>query len=183
MSASNLGEVGYFTGSAAGSNQIAIDAIDNLGASSADFLMTINVAAPTNQPPTITGQSTVNETTNQSFTFTSLIQGHDSDGTVASYEFFDSIPGAGYLTLNGVEISGTSVTVSAANLGEVGYFTGSAAGSNDKTHWPHRILEHRLGIGCFGKSSFVFPVITLQIPCCCSFIPCYFRKPNAPKAP
>ncbi len=131
VSAANLGTVGYNTGSVAGSNQIVIDAIDNQGLSSSDFLMTINVnAAGTNQAPTVTGQSGVSRPVNTTFNFASLIAGGDIDGSVASYTFYDSTPGAGFLTLNGSHISGTSVTVSAANLGTVGYNTGSAVGSN-----------------------------------------------------
>jgi len=47
VSASQLSRVGYATGPSVGSNQIAIDTIDDKGLSSADFLMTINVTAPT----------------------------------------------------------------------------------------------------------------------------------------
>ncbi|HZO47325.1 MAG TPA: hypothetical protein VFB68_15625 [Xanthobacteraceae bacterium] len=131
VSAANLSQVTYFTGAAAGSNQIAIEAIDNLGLISSNFLtMTINVSAPANQAPTISGPSTVNQSTNQSFSFTSLISGNDQDGTVAQYKFSDTTPGAGHLRLNGVQISGTTVTVSAANLSQVTYFTGTSAGSN-----------------------------------------------------
>src|ERR1044072_6069242 len=83
-----------------------------------------------NQAPVVTGQSSVSRQTNQSFTFTSLISASDPDGSIASYKFWDTTPGAGFLTLNGSQISGTSVTVSAANLGQVGYFTGGSAGTN-----------------------------------------------------
>jgi hypothetical protein len=88
--------------------------------------------APADQPPTITGPSSIARSTGQTVSFTSLLTASDPDGTVAQYVFSDSTPGSdnGYLTLNGGRISGTSVTVSAANLSEVGYYTGSVAGSN-----------------------------------------------------
>ena len=128
--AAQLNEVGYFTGPTGGSNQIVVNAIDNQGVFSADFLMTINVSGAVDLPPLINGQATVNSTRYQSFDFTSLIRASDPDGTVASYKFSDATPGAGYLTLDGQQISGTSITVSAADLGKVGYFTGPNAGSN-----------------------------------------------------
>jgi hypothetical protein len=145
VAAANLGEVGYNTGASAGSNSIAIEAIDNLGRTSPSALtMTINVAGTTgtpgtggtgtggtaNQAPTISGQASVSKTTNESFSFTPLISATDADGTVAQYRFSDSMSGAGHLTLNGLQIAGTSVTVSAANLGQVGYYTAAVAGSN-----------------------------------------------------
>src|SRR6266481_555989 len=83
-----------------------------------------------NQKPVVSGQSNVTFNTNQTFNFTSLISASDPDGSVASYTFFDSTPGAGFLTQNGTQISGTSVTVSATQLGTIGYSTGSSAGSN-----------------------------------------------------
>ena len=73
-----------------------------------------------NQKPVVTGQSNVTFNTNQTFNFTSLISASDPDGSVASYSFFDSTPGAGFLTLDGAHISGTSVSVSAAQLSRVG---------------------------------------------------------------
>ncbi len=131
ISQAQLNRVGYYTGASAGSNQIAIDAFDSLGQSSADFLMTINVTnGATDVPPVVTGQSNVSYAQNTAFAFTSLIQATDSDGTVASYQFWDSTPGAGYLTLNGHRISGPTVIVSAANLGQIGYFTGNNGGTN-----------------------------------------------------
>src|SRR5437899_10334970 len=88
------------------------------------------LGAMTNQKPVVSGPSVVTSNTNTSFTFTSLISASDPDGSVASYTFFDAIAGAGHLTLNGAQIVGTSVTVAAANLGQVGYVTGATVGTN-----------------------------------------------------
>jgi Ca2+-binding RTX toxin-like protein len=131
--------VGYYTGTTAGSNAIAIEAIDNLGLSSPNFvMMTIGVSSTTgtgstagaaNQAPTISGPASVSKATNESFTFTSLISARDADGTVAQYRFSDTMSGAGYLTLNGAAAPSV-FTVSAANLGQVGYYTGLGGGSN-----------------------------------------------------
>jgi murein DD-endopeptidase MepM/ murein hydrolase activator NlpD len=88
--------------------------------------------ATANQAPTISGPTSISRTVNQTISFTSLIGANDPDGSVAQYRFSDTTPGTdnGYLTLNGSHISGTSVTVAASNLGNVGYFTGTVAGSN-----------------------------------------------------
>jgi len=127
---SQLGQVGYWTGASAGWNQIAIVAVDNQGLASSDFNMRINVAAPTNKKPTIAGQPEVTFSTNQSFKPSSYFSAVDPDGTIASYTFSDSTPGAGHLTFDGVKMSGTSLTISASQLSRVGYFTGPTAGSN-----------------------------------------------------
>src|SRR6266540_3950290 len=97
---------------------------------SADFLMTVGVTGSSNQRPVVTGPSSVSDPVNTSFGFSSLISASDPDGTVAQYAFFDSTPGAGYLTLDGSKIGGTSVTVLASQLSRVGYYTGSITGSN-----------------------------------------------------
>jgi hypothetical protein len=140
VSAANLGQVGYYTAAMAGSNTIAIEAIDNLGQTSPNLLMmTINVAGTAatggtgttaNQAPTISGPASLSKSIDQSFDFTSLVSASDADGTVAQYRFSDNVSGAGYLTLNGAQIAGHSVTVSAANLGQVGYYTEALAGTN-----------------------------------------------------
>jgi Ca2+-binding RTX toxin-like protein len=139
VAAANLGQVGYYTGASAGSNAIAIEAIDNLGLASPNFvMMTIGVAGTTgtgstagtaNQAPTISGPASVSKAINESFAFTSLIAAADADGTVAQYRFSDSTSGAGYLTLNGA-VAPSVFTVAAADLAKVGYYTGLAGGSN-----------------------------------------------------
>jgi hypothetical protein len=133
VTAANLGSVGYFTGTIAGSNAIATESIDNLGLATPNYLTTtINVTTTGNQPPTISGPSSISGSTNQTITFANVISANDPDGSVAQYRFSDTTPGTdnGYLTVNGSRISGTSVTVTAANLGSVDYFTGTIAGSN-----------------------------------------------------
>ena len=83
-----------------------------------------------NQSPVVTGSNhTYN--TGQQIAVSSLFSASDPDGSVATYSFYDSTAGAGYFTLDGAHISGTSISVSAANLSRVGYFTGPNGGTND----------------------------------------------------
>ncbi|MCK1356337.1 pre-peptidase C-terminal domain-containing protein [Bradyrhizobium sp. CW7] len=130
VSAANLSRVGYFTGSSAGTNDVACDVVDNSGALSATRTITLTVAAPTNQQPIVSG-SNQTFSVNQQHAVTDLFTASDPDGSVVTYNFYDSTPGAGYFTFDGAHISGTSISVSAANLSRVGYFTGSSAGTND----------------------------------------------------
>src|SRR6266481_7349314 len=83
-----------------------------------------------NQPPVVTG-SNHSFGLNQQIAASSLFSASDPDGSVATYNFYDSTPGAGYFTLDGNHISGSSISVSAANLSRVGYCTSSTAGTND----------------------------------------------------
>lgn len=55
----------------------------------------------------------------------------DPDGFIATLRFWDSTPGAGYLTLDGVKIAGTYVDVTPGQLDRVAYFAGPSAGAND----------------------------------------------------
>ena len=127
----NRNLLSYTVGS--GSNQFLFEAFDNAGDDSNDALHTITATA--NQAPTVTGPANLSGGTNQTLSFVGKVAGSDPDGSVQQFRFSDSSPGSdnGYLTLNGTKISGTSVTVSAASLGTIGYFTGTVAGSNGIT--------------------------------------------------
>ena len=123
--ASDLSRVGYYSGVSSGTENVSVWAYDNLNASSNTLVIAFNIVQGIpNQAPTISGPSVVYRTDAVSFDFTSLVSATDSDGTVAQYRFTDIVAGDGYLLLDGARISGTSLTVSAANFSHVSYFTG-----------------------------------------------------------
>lgn len=88
-----------------------------------------------NRPPTISGQDSITLAVNATVTLANLFTASDSDGSITSYTVDDATPGSdgGYLTNNGTRISGTSITVTAANLSSLAYKTGPNAGSNTIT--------------------------------------------------
>jgi subtilase family serine protease len=135
VSPANVGRVTYVTGPNAGSNDIVIDAFDNLGAQSSDDLVHINVNAPgANQAPIVTGPSTLSFATNQTIPGSQLYTGaSDPDGSVATVQFWDATPGAGHFTLNGNPMSGSHIDVTPSQIGQVAYVTGPTAGTNDIT--------------------------------------------------
>lgn len=53
------------------------------------------------------------------------------DGSINHYTFSDSTPGDGFLTLDGAHIVGASISVSATDLGRVGYHTGTVDGGTN----------------------------------------------------
>lgn len=104
---------------------------------------TINIPTINIAPLLIVGPN-INREANQSigFSFTASppvndplitvpVYAIDSDGAVAQYRFTEDLlgPENGYLTFNGARISGASITVSAADIGRVGYFTGTGQSS------------------------------------------------------
>src|SRR5205807_924387 len=119
VSAADLGKVGYFTGPNGGRNNVACDVLANLGAVRNTKTITITVNA--NQPPVVTG-SNHSYSTNQPVLASDLFQASDPDGSVASYRFYDSSPRALYSFPTRRSSDLTSISVSAADLGKVGYF-------------------------------------------------------------
>jgi hypothetical protein len=93
-------------------------------------LTSIPASSVASRPPQITGQSIINKKINQSFDFAPLLAATDLGGSIVSYTFSDPPGGVGYLTQNGVPISGTSVTVSSDQLTTIGFSTGSSAGTS-----------------------------------------------------
>jgi Ca2+-binding RTX toxin-like protein len=128
-----LGRVTYVTGPSTGSNDIVIDAFDNLGAQSADHLVHISVSSPgANQAPIITGASSLDLATNLTIPGSQLFtDATDPDGSVATIQFWDATPGAGHFTLDGASMTGSHIDVAPSDVGRVGYVTGSTAGTND----------------------------------------------------
>jgi len=85
-----------------------------------------------NQAPAVTGPVRLDFATNQSITASRLFAGvTDPVSPVATVRFWDSTPGAGYLTLDGVKIASRYVDAMPDELGRVAYFTGPSAGTND----------------------------------------------------
>src|SRR5947208_12207260 len=68
-----------------------------------------------NQPPVVTG-SNHSYSTNHPVLASDLFQASDPDGSVATYRFYDSSPGAGYFTFNGVQIDGKSTRLTSSHL-------------------------------------------------------------------
>src|SRR5262249_32984364 len=129
----NLGHLTYVTGTTVGSNDIVIDAFDNLGAQSADHSVHINVNAPgVNQAPIISGPSTINLPSNQTISGSQLYTtAADPDGSVATIRFWDTTPGTGHFTLDGVAMTGSHIDVAPNQVDRVAYVTGSTPGTND----------------------------------------------------
>jgi hypothetical protein len=128
-----ISRVAYVTGPNTGNNDIVVEAFDNLGSSSNDLAVHIDITAPgANQAPTLTGASSLSFATNQTIAGSQLYtSATDLDGSVATIQFWDSTVGAGHFTLDGVPISSSHVDVPPGQLGRVAYVTGSTAGTND----------------------------------------------------
>ncbi|MEG3146486.1 pre-peptidase C-terminal domain-containing protein, partial [Sphingomonas sp. RT2P30] len=128
-----IGEISqwsYVVGSNGSIDTIGFNVTDKAGAFNSTVTATVSATQAANQPPVVSG-SNHSYSINQQHAVTELFSASDPDGSVATYNFYDSTPGAGYFTYDGAHISGTSISVSAANLSRVGYFTGTSAGTND----------------------------------------------------
>jgi hypothetical protein len=128
-----LGRLIYATGNVPGTNDFVVEAIDDLGLDSNDLQVRLNVTAPhINQRPSLTGPSNLTFTAGQTIAASQLYAtATDADGSVATIQFWDSVPGAGYLMLDGVRVDRPSVEVALPQLHRLAYFTGSAVGAND----------------------------------------------------
>jgi hypothetical protein len=127
-----------------------IDVIDNQGAPSNDLNVNLVIGGGGNQPPTITGQTHLVTSTGEQLSSSQLgIAGNDPDGPIDHYTFYDSTPGDGHLTLDGSPISGAELTVTAGDLGRVGYQAGLTDGGTnaiavqafDSNQTPSNVLQ------------------------------------------
>jgi Ca2+-binding RTX toxin-like protein len=86
---------------------------------------------PDNKPPTVTGPTTLDWGLYRTVSLSGLwsIQDPNSSADIGKVIFWDSTPGAGHLTLDGVQASVVEVA-SLADLGRVAYVTGGEAGTN-----------------------------------------------------
>ena len=128
---SQVARVAYITGPSAGTNDIVIDAIDNKGLASPDLTVHLSIGGGGNQAPVVQGPSSLTFSINQvvpgSQVFSSAT---DADGSITTLRFWDTNPGSGYITLDGVKIAASYVDVQFAQLSRVAYVTGPNAGSN-----------------------------------------------------
>src|SRR5262249_14005190 len=93
-------------------------------------VITNDDTAPVNHAPVVTAHD-VSVGANTAVAASSLFVAHDQDGdaTITQYAFWDGGSSGGHFTVNGVtQASGQWITVSAANLGTVGYVGGSTGG-------------------------------------------------------
>src|SRR5438876_654246 len=93
--------------------------------------MIIAVSATAKQKPVVSGQSSVSYPTNTSFSRRPHMSWTGAWSSDVCSSDLDSTPGAGYLTLDGAQISGSMVQVTAGQLSRVGYYTGPSGGAND----------------------------------------------------
>lgn len=90
------------------------------------------VAGGGNQPTVAIAPIRLDFAVNQTITGSRLFKSVTAPvSPVATVRFWDSTPGAGYLTLDGVKIASRYVDATADELGRVAYFAGPSAGTND----------------------------------------------------
>ncbi|MFZ7090382.1 hypothetical protein ACOYQJ_04835, partial [Primorskyibacter sp. 2E233] len=138
ISPSDLGSIVYVAGPNGGSNPITIEAFDDSGASSGDLNVTINVSAPANSAPSLTGPSSQSLQPGQSVSGDQLVSSvSDPDGfsDLDYVRFWDSTPGTdgGHWEINGVAVSGTYFDISPSDLGSIVYVAGPNTGANEIT--------------------------------------------------
>ncbi|MEO8442033.1 MAG: pre-peptidase C-terminal domain-containing protein, partial [Betaproteobacteria bacterium] len=132
VNAAQLANVSYVGGTTSGSETLWARASDGIdwGAFTTWTMSTVN------HTPVVTASNNtvqVNQTVPMSMLFSATDA--DSGDAITQYRFWDDTAGGGYFTLNGVAQpwSGSSMTVSAAQLANVAYVGGSTNGS--ETLW------------------------------------------------
>jgi VCBS repeat-containing protein len=122
VSAAQLAQTSYQSGS--GADQLFVQAYDGTLWSNWKPFM---VNAPVDRAPVVMAPD-VTATHNQSFAASSLFTASDPDGdTISMYHFYDAT-GNGHFVVNGVaQPTATSITVTAAQLAQTSYQSGSGA--------------------------------------------------------
>jgi hypothetical protein len=137
VSAAQLSQLGYQSGSGADTLWVRV----NDGTQWSNWSGSFTVTAPIDAAPTVS-VANVSAAHGQSFAAADLFSASDADGdSISKYAFWNSGTGGGQFMLDGaVQRSGQEIDVSAAQLSQLSYQSGSGADTlwarvNDGTQW------------------------------------------------